>query len=871
MPIPRRLIQAAILMAAFLPLSTSATPGFSRSHAQTTPAPANCEISGVVTDAGTGRPLAGAQVVVLDAHTSGGVAGGVSENGPVTLVGSSCDRCDVFGRLRYQALTDAQGRFSIREMVSGPYQVRALARGYAAQYYRVSEKYMLPNAFFLRPGQKRDDIRIALPRQAALTGRVVDENGEPVISAYVQLMRYGPPWARRKSLQPLAAAVTDDRGDYRLFGLAPGRYYIEARYEPGFDLSSWSASEVTKRFLQPTVVSPKTFSLSFYYPGVTEPSEAKPIHVGAGEIRSGLDISVRPLTLAERAKLYPPRFPKPRAGDCQVSGVVTSAATGQPINHAWVFLGPAAGAQQPPHSMASTGAGGHFDFRAVSCWPPLPVLAWKDGFVETYHRAAQIVYAPEMGIPPPRQPKITQVRISLVPAGVVTGKITDAHGKPAACVRVVLIPAYSALPGSWLYPKRETVTDDRGRYRFYQLTAGRYYVAAQIQPSGSVAVQTGASFPVAATPQSGAPFASPYVYYPNADNAGNARQVRVAPGEVVKGTDFSVSPKTTYSISGVVEGPALQALNRGLRIVLAPARGPYGPPLPVHESPLNASGKFEIDGVAPGSYVLWAKAFLGKRQYAAWAPITIRNASVSGIRLEPHTGWTITGHLSVEGRRHENFLYEISARSQEVPPLVGGASPRKVPAGGSFELKNLFPGRYLIQVEAVSAKPVRRFPGPGLPPVPVMRPSNMYIKSARFDGWKIRARLFEVPMQKPTGALDLTVDWNGAEVTGTVLNSRGEPARSAQVVLIPEHHSHLAWWQVKSSVPISRGRFLITAIPPGRYRLFAWENSPEGPLNTDFLDSQWKKGVRIELSEGETKSLNLRVLAIRISPVRGNR
>lgn len=695
-----------------------------------------------------------------------GIAGGIAGVPPVAISGSPCDHCDVLGTLRYQALTDARGRFTIRKVVPGQYQVRALARGYAAEYYHVVERYRPQNAFYLYSGQKRDNILIQLPRQAVLTGRVIDQNGQPVISAYVEAMQYEPFGAKRKTLQLLTATVTDDRGVYRIFGLSPGRYYLEARYEPGLDLSAFSPRDVAERFLRPSD-NPDAFSPQFYYPGVTEPSKAKPIEVSAGQVKSGLDISVHPATSSQGSMLYPKR----------------------------------------------------------------PQTA-RDG--------------------------------------VITGKITNAHGEPSPCVRVVLFSPPYLSNRTWAHPIRETVTDDRGEYRFYQLAAGRYYVAAQIQPSNSVATRATATLPVTATATSGAAFASPYAYYPGAAIVANAKETRVTPGEQVNGIDFSVKPEATYSISGVVEGAALQAVNRGLRVILVPARSSYGLPLPVHESPPGASGKFHIDDVAPGSYILWATAFLRRHQLAAWAPITVEHTSITGVMLNPHPGWQVTGLLRVEGRPMQSSIYEVSAEQQDDPLAPEAALAGAVPPGSTFTLKGVFPGHYLVQVEAISTQLSRRLPGPGIRAVG--RPSNLYIKSVSFGAQKKRTRRFEVPMQKPSGKLDLTVDWNGAQVKGMVMNSRGEPDNSAEIVLIPKNHRRLASWQVKLAQPYLNGRFLIPAVPPGRYRLFAWENVPVGSwLDPDFLDSQWKKGTVLNLSEGESKAVKLRVLTIPLPSSRRTR
>ena len=123
----------------------SQTPPLNSSAPQP-PAPANCRISGLVLDAGTGKPMPGAQVMVFS-PPSGAIFGVM----PVVVPTSPCVRCDAHGVLRYRLQTDATGRFAAREMEPGAYIVSAVADGYAEQVFKVNEKYMPTDAFSLRP------------------------------------------------------------------------------------------------------------------------------------------------------------------------------------------------------------------------------------------------------------------------------------------------------------------------------------------------------------------------------------------------------------------------------------------------------------------------------------------------------------------------------------------------------------------------------------------------------------------------------------------------------------------------------------------------------------------------------------------------
>ena len=243
--------------------------------------PANCRISGLVVDAGTGKPMPGAQVRVFS-PSSVFIAGGMS----VVVPTSPCVRCDPLGILRYRLQTDAIGHFAVRKMEPGMYVVSAVADGYAEQVFKVHEKYMPADAFRLRPGQQRDDIVIRLPRASVLAGRVIDEHGEPVPGSLVQVLQYGPAGAQRKMLLPVTGTKTDDRGEYRVFGLLPGRYYLVAGYQPDFDLGAFNVYDLERKFyygrISRPVASWEAFPPLFFYPSGTDPSRARPVNLEAG-------------------------------------------------------------------------------------------------------------------------------------------------------------------------------------------------------------------------------------------------------------------------------------------------------------------------------------------------------------------------------------------------------------------------------------------------------------------------------------------------------------------------------------------------------------------------------------------------------------
>jgi hypothetical protein len=120
--------------------------------------------------------------------------------------------------------TDAAGAFRFTDLAAGNYRIGASKSGFVAvqegqRSYRVGGR-----AFPLRNGERRD-VRLRLPRLGAITGRIVDERGNPLVNASVRALEISMSGGYRR-IVPKAEARTDDRGLYRLHSLWPDDYLV---------------------------------------------------------------------------------------------------------------------------------------------------------------------------------------------------------------------------------------------------------------------------------------------------------------------------------------------------------------------------------------------------------------------------------------------------------------------------------------------------------------------------------------------------------------------------------------------------------------------------------------------------------------------
>jgi hypothetical protein len=180
------------------------------------------------------------------------------------------------------ATTDAHGRYTLAGLPTGPHLVSASRPGYAALQYGQRHPGDGAERVLVSAGRSATGIDFALPRAGVIAGAVDDEQGEAVAGAVVRALR--PELARgRRVLRPAATAATNDLGEYRLFGLAPGAYLVEAL--PGAD---------------PTLDEParRGTLASTFFPAAPTPAAAEPVPVTAGATRWNVSIRLAHLLAA---------------------------------------------------------------------------------------------------------------------------------------------------------------------------------------------------------------------------------------------------------------------------------------------------------------------------------------------------------------------------------------------------------------------------------------------------------------------------------------------------------------------------------------------------------------------------------------------
>lgn len=213
-----------------------------------------CSIEGTVLNSSTGEALKKVNVI---AHPIGMNSAGAS------------------------AISDAAGRFKIDGLDPGRYNLSANRTGFVNQMYGAKAPNRGVASLTLSAGQNMKDVAFKLIPHGVVMGRVLDEDGDPMANVMLQCQRYV--YNRgKKQLMPAGTATTNDLGEYRMFGLAPGKYYVNAQYRAmDFNPGAPSTTRDYEEGYAPV-----------YYPNAATPESAALLDVSAGAQIRSIDLTL---------------------------------------------------------------------------------------------------------------------------------------------------------------------------------------------------------------------------------------------------------------------------------------------------------------------------------------------------------------------------------------------------------------------------------------------------------------------------------------------------------------------------------------------------------------------------------------------------
>jgi protocatechuate 3,4-dioxygenase beta subunit len=193
-------------------------------------------------------------------------------------------------RVARTTFTDPDGRYDVRDLPAGRYSINASKPAFVNWSYGQTRPNSPGTTITLSDNQTVENIDIRLFRGGVITGRVIDEYGEPVPNAAVMALRRQYQQGQSRLVPAGDRAQANDIGEYRIFGLAPGQYFLSSTVQ-ALTLAMPIGNSVE-------VSGQNNGYAATFYPGTADPASAQKVTVGAAQTQSGVDITLTPTRLA---------------------------------------------------------------------------------------------------------------------------------------------------------------------------------------------------------------------------------------------------------------------------------------------------------------------------------------------------------------------------------------------------------------------------------------------------------------------------------------------------------------------------------------------------------------------------------------------
>ena len=179
--------------------------------------------------------------------------------------------------LEPQVITGDDGTFAFHDLKPGQYRLGAERRDYPE-----------PRTMVVSPTEDPDPVTIELVPGAAVAGRILDEDGDPLRGCWAQARPAEHP---DQIASGQGTRSVSEPSEYRLFGLLPGKYILAAQcVAPAFQPRPFSAGPDPP----PSLAYPMQF-----YPAASDAVSAQPVELAAGTETTGIDFRMQPVHVTQ--------------------------------------------------------------------------------------------------------------------------------------------------------------------------------------------------------------------------------------------------------------------------------------------------------------------------------------------------------------------------------------------------------------------------------------------------------------------------------------------------------------------------------------------------------------------------------------------
>jgi protocatechuate 3,4-dioxygenase beta subunit len=396
------------------------------------------------------------------------------------------------------------------------------------------------------------------------------------------------------------------------------------------------------------------------------------------------------------------------------------------------------------------------------------------------------------------------INFSMVRGGVITGRITDADGRPLIQQQVNIYQEgafnqqrlQSQQQPQPIFPATSVQTDDRGIYRAFGLQAGRYKVASGRSDD---TFNSGASF--------GGRSSYKQVFHPDVTEPDKAKVIEVSEGSETSDVDITLgSALQTFAATGRVidgeKGLPIPNIRLGVQRLLG-QRVEF-----VNSQTIsNVQGDFIIEGLLPGRYGITLFQNQGNEMRAEALNFDIVDQDISGVVVKLGKGASLSGVVVIESEDKAVLakLSEFQVRGFIVPPgggMVSSSATSPVGPDGSFRLAGLGSGNVNFNIGTMNR------------PIP---PKGFSIARLERDG-VVATRGIELKDGEQLTGVRVVLTYGSASIRGVVVTENG-PLPEGTRVAVSLGKPGERGFGTRPPVVDQRGRFLIEGIPAGTYEL----------------------------------------------------
>ena len=523
--------------------------------------------------------------------------------------------------------------------------------------------------------------------------------------------------------------------------------------------------------------------------------------------------------------LQPPANAPSTRGSLQASGsiagTVTAAADGTALSRARVIL---SSSQSTSSQVAVSGDDGRFAFAEVA-----------DGSYELRVMRSGYAPAPEgqsrgLAVRVAAGQAVSGVVLRLQPESVIPGRLYDEGGSPLGGAEVEALSLRASGDRQSLVPVAAARTDDRGEFRIAGLSAGQYFVVARDAAFSKAGDAAGV-------------LRYPATFYPGGISAAAAQPISLAAGQEAARIEFRVTLVRPAGVSGVLRAPDRRPLASGT-VVLVPRDGSILDTLPAEDVEITPDGRFTFRNVPPGSYQLRARASVDSKQVALFGSFALQvspGRDVEGITVTLAPGAEVQGRVEWSGGGPPVNLRTLRVRAPFADDTSFGDSlSGNVGADGTFRIRGIMTGRHYLTIEGL--------------------PKGSAVVGIWAHGRDMLLQPIELHDGEQLHNVRLLLSDLVTDVSGVIRDAKGRPAADALVLAMPAGAA--AWSTVDARFQATRadadGRYRISGLPPGAYRVAALSGSDElAAWRTEWLRRVDPHATSVTLGAADKRTVDL--------------